>query len=107
MRKTSDFIGICMVFSAVVLAAAIYLQGRNGRFQLQGLVPPGTLLVSDTRTGSVNTIQFKVTPVQPAASALPPGGTPGVTSPDLGGKKSGEAKAPAGETTKELPKATK
>jgi len=102
--RNSQIIGICVVVSALILAAAIFLHGRRGRYQLHGVLPPGTLAVIDTSSGVINTIQVGPRP-EPPVSSLPPGGMPGLTSPDLGGK-SGGAKTPAGETPKKLPKAT-
>ena len=66
---------------------------------------PGTLAVIDTSSGVINTIQVGPRP-EPPVSSLPPGGMPGLMSPDLGEKQSGGAKTPAGETPKKLPKAT-
>jgi hypothetical protein len=48
------FLGICIVVGAVIIAGAVYLHSRTGRYQFQPSNPPGVIWVIDTWTGTVN-----------------------------------------------------
>lgn len=47
------FLGLCFLISAVLLAGALYLHARSGRYQLQQSTPPGVVYILDTWTGEV------------------------------------------------------
>jgi hypothetical protein len=121
--RNSQIIGICLVVSAVILAAAILFQGRAGRYQLHGVLPINALAVVDTTSGDIKMVQMATRPeapqgmppgaggmglppgasrtppgpggMPPGASGLPPGGSslPPGTAPNLGSGVKGPEKA--------------
>ena len=53
MENALKIVGVCMVVSAVIIAAALVYHARTGRFQFRPHNMPGVVRTIDTVTGEV------------------------------------------------------
>ncbi len=50
---SQKFLGICILISSLIIAAAIFIHAHKNRYRLQFSNPPGVTYVFDTWTGEL------------------------------------------------------
>ena len=51
--NNQKYLGVCVLISSIIIAAALVVHTFTGRYQFQSSTPPGVIWVIDTWTGVV------------------------------------------------------
>jgi hypothetical protein len=52
--NNQKFLGVCILIASVIVAAALLIHARTGRYQFHPSSPPGVIWTIDTWTGVVS-----------------------------------------------------